>query len=117
MNSALYALLIASVLLISGCAQVATSNNTSVRQSDIDEEKFAKGACISRCMTLLSSGANLANGPCLLNPIPDTDWVCDVAHSLRADVDNFPENQCSSYGTAAKHFVEVTPACEFIRAA
>lgn len=60
---------------------------------------------------------------CLSNQIHINDknseetWVCDVAHQPRTAEDNLPVNQCSSYRAGkAKHFVEVTPECEFIRA-
>ncbi len=73
--------------------------------------------CISKCLKLKETGKDLSNGPCLLNPIPSApDWVCDVAHWPRQEVDNLPENQCSAYreGKATK-FVEVTPDCKLIR--
>lgn len=73
--------------------------------------------CIRICKENLAAGKDLANGPCLANPIPSNpDWVCDVAHWPREEVDNLKENQCSAYGKVAKHFVEVTPNCTFIRA-
>lgn len=74
--------------------------------------------CISRCKGELALGTDLSRGPCLLNPIPDAaDWVCDVAHWPREDVDDLPENQCSAFLEGrATSFVEVTPECEFIRA-
>lgn len=62
------------------------------------------------------SGEDLSNGPCLSNEaIPG--WVADIAHSPRQAVDDLPENQCSAYrdGTA-KHFVELDPEGNLIRA-
>ncbi|MEM5811193.1 MAG: hypothetical protein QXG91_00380 [Candidatus Aenigmatarchaeota archaeon] len=81
------------------------------------EAEKAKEICIKKCQDALSSGQNLANGPCLLNPIEELpDWVCDVAHHPRENIDNLPENQCSAFREGkAKHFVEVSPTCEFIR--
>lgn len=73
-------------------------------------------ACETACLEALSASQNLNNGPCLLNPIPDfANYVCDVAHDPRTDVDNNPENQCSAFGETANHFVEVDTNCEFIR--
>lgn len=85
------------------------------RRSDLDK---AKRICVQECQQQLAEGRDLSNGPCLLDPISELpDWVCDVAHSPREDVDNMAENQCSSYRRGiAKHFVEVTPDCKFIRA-
>lgn len=72
--------------------------------------------CISKCMEELALGRNLSKGPCLLDPIPlAPDWVCDVAHKPREEIDNLPENQCSSFLKGkATNFVEVNPECEFI---
>ena len=73
--------------------------------------------CVNLCKQALIRGENLTNGPCLANPLQSNpDWVCDVAHSPRQPVDNLKENQCSAYGKTAKHFIEVTPNCQFIRA-
>jgi len=82
------------------------------------EEEKAKLACIEECKKALNEGKDLSFGPCLLNPIKELpDWVCDVAHSPREAVDNLEENQCSAYRQGkAKHFVEVDPSCNFIRA-
>jgi hypothetical protein len=83
-----------------------------------NEKEIAKEKCINACRQAMINGKDLSNGPCLLDPIPEVrDWVCDVAHWPRQDVDNLAENQCSSFREGkAKHFVEVDPACNFIRA-
>lgn len=70
--------------------------------------------CIAKCQEL---SQNIAlDSQCILDPIPDTEWVCDIAHSPRAAEDNLPENQCAAFrnGTA-KHFIELTPECKLIR--
>jgi hypothetical protein len=69
-------------------------------------------ACVDLCKTRLTQGVDLSNGPCLSNTDP---YVCDVAHNPRQDVDNDPANQCSEYGKAAGHFVEVDPQCNIIK--
>ena len=96
-------------VILSGCTG---QTETDVKQKAID-------ACIEECRTrsvIPEWDWESARGPCLLNPIPDTpDWVCDVAHDPRQDVDNLPENQCSEYGKTANHFVEVDPNCELIK--
>ncbi len=95
------------VIFISGC----------INQPEISEKDKVISACVEECKARVARGEDLSNGPCLLNPIPDSsDWVCDVAHSPRQAVDNKPENQCSVFREGkAKHFVEVTPECELIR--
>jgi hypothetical protein len=68
------------------------------------------------CLAALEGGADLSDGPCL--GVAGEDWVCDVAHSPRAPVDNLPENQCADFREGrAHHFVEVTPECGFLREA
>ena len=96
------------IIFISGCSEQKTI--TSDKDKAID-------ACKKECNLLLSQGKDLSIGPCILNPINDVpDWVCDVAHEPRQNIDNNPENQCSVFreGTA-HHFVEVTPNCELIQ--
>lgn len=78
-------------------------------------EEMAIKLCIQKCEEALNSGVNLTSGPCLSNRIIE-DWVCDVAHWPRQEVDNLKENQCPAYGVEASHFVEVDPECKFIRA-
>ena len=74
--------------------------------------------CRNACQEAKGAGEDLSQGPCLLDPISEMPaWVCDVAHSPRADVDNIRANQCDAWhdGTAS-HFIEVDPDCEFIKA-
>jgi hypothetical protein len=96
--------LVIFLFFISGCAQ----------QSQVD---YVKGRCISLCKNY---NGDLSNGPCLSDNNPEwdiEDWVCDVAHDPREDVDNLAENQCQDYREGkANHFVEVDPGCNFIRA-
>ena len=80
-----------------------------------DEKEIAKNKCIALCKEFKNNGTDLSNGPCLSNEIIE-DWVCDVAHWPRLDVDNDPRNQCPAFGKTARHFVEVDPNCNFIRA-
>ena len=106
-ESILIILTLISVLLLSGCIG-QTETETGVDKATL--------ACVDECKSWLNADKDLSNGPCLLNPIPDVpDWVCDVAHDPRQDVDNLPENQCSEYGKTANHFVELDPNCEFIK--
>jgi len=88
------------IILIAGCT---SQGSDAVNQ------------CIQLCNEAKNT-MNMSNGPCLANPIDNySDWVCDVAHSPRQDVDNQPENQCSAFGVTANHFVELDENCNFIR--
>lgn len=97
----LVSVLLISILLISGCV------------GQQDEQKIIS-ACIRLCENEKLKGTNLTNGPCLSNEIAK-DWVCDVAHSPRINVDDRPENQCPAFGKTASHFVEVDLECKFIK--
>ena len=91
------------VILASGCVQQETP------------AERARALCIGSCLDAQARGEDLSNGPCLSDQMIE-DWVCDVAHSPRQDVDNLPENQCPAWQVTAHHFVEVDPECNFIRA-
>jgi len=106
-------LLIAAILLI-----ILSLPIFFYYKSEAEEREIAIKKCIDACTEAMISGIDLTNGPCLLDPIPDLrDWVCDVAHNPRhKEIDDLPENQCSSFGREAKHFVEVDITCKFIRA-
>jgi len=93
-------------------------NQSSLPQDNSSLEAFR--ACQQSCVHTLEAGdsAALQAGPCLLDPIPiQPDWVCDVAHSPRLDIDNLPENQCSFYRMGQSiHFIELSPECRLLRA-
>jgi len=121
----------AVLLLIFGCVGQVTkyaavpqedagsvlSKGQDVMQSAMKGEAGPENVCVGLCRAELEKGADLSAGPCLGNPIVGyTDWVCDVAHSPRGDVDNLPENQCSAFRQGiAKHFIEVGTDCGVIK--
>ncbi len=61
---------------------------------------------------------DLSSGPCLSEAIPGlTDWVVDIAHDPRQAIDDQPANQCQSFRDGkTRHFVELTPDGQLIRA-
>jgi hypothetical protein len=116
-------------VVVSGCAKTTANKNTnSVSAVDIVtgaadikiKEKADKDLAVAKAKELwriqFQMEADLSAGPCLSNSVIP-DWVADIAHSPRQDVDNLPANQCSAYrdGTA-HHFVELDPAGNLIRA-
>ena len=108
MNKKLILLLI-GIILISGCI--------SQKETPMSDKDKAIAECKQECNSKLKANVDLSNGPCLLNPIQDLpDWVCDVAHKPRQDIDNQVDNQCSAYREGrAHHFVEVDTNCELIQ--
>ncbi|OGY50776.1 MAG: hypothetical protein A3J65_00295 [Candidatus Buchananbacteria bacterium RIFCSPHIGHO2_02_FULL_45_11b] len=112
-------IIIAASLLLSGC-QNFTLNVSKVEDAVKQEQKKAadKTSAIIKCRELClteASNRDLNPGPCLSNEIIP-DWVCDVAHSPRQDIDNLPENQCLAFKEGkARHYVEVDGNCEVIK--
>jgi len=101
-------LFLIGIFALSGCV---TANPQQTTNDVIN-------ACLKACDAARAVNASsLESGPCLLNPIPQyEDWVCDVANVPRSAVDNQPQNQCSAFLKGkAKHFVEVTPECLYIK--
>lgn len=120
-------LLFISAIILAGCGKKTanTADNlideaigANLIEKNIKANKdLAKAQCIEICRQAQRDFMVLSMGPCLGNPIPNmAEWVCDVAHNPRQDVDNKIENQCSSFAQgSAKHFVEVDPDCNFIK--
>lgn len=78
--------------------------------------ELASDKCVQLCEAEVAKGTDLGNGPCLSNEAVE-GWVCDVAHSPRAAVDNISSNQCSAFGKTASYFVEVDEDCKVIKVA
>ena len=120
------------LILFSGCFEtgVQTSAETvtniasqSAELNDLQsaemkrmQEETAKQTCIKLCTDSFAMGIDLSNGPCIGNPIEQMpDYVCDIAHNPRTDIDNLPENQCSAFReNNAEHFIELDENCELI---
>jgi hypothetical protein len=100
---------------VNSAAQAAKNVASSVNANTI-----AKTAAIAAAKTLFvnaeASGTDFSDGPCLSNNLAN-DWVADIAHNPRTEVDDQAENQCSAYrnGTA-HHFVELDTNGQYIRA-
>jgi hypothetical protein len=86
--------------------------------ADPDERDQAVSAAIEAYDQAKAEGVDLEVGPCIAEQLPGLDdWVADVAHDPREDVDDQAENQCQRYRDGeASHFVELTPEGELIRA-
>ncbi len=63
-----------------------------------------------------AKGRDFSSGPCLSDALLP-NWVLDIAHNPRLPIDDLPQNQCQAYiDGRAKHFVELDPAGNLIRA-
>lgn len=123
------ALSLFAIILLSGCISEKEFEEKTPFSVDTTDtvESNPVALCIALCQEKLEAGVDLSNGPCLANEMKykpmgsqqekiKEDWVCDVAHDPREDIDDLPENQCSYFREGkAHHFVEVTPECNLIR--
>ena len=83
--------------------------------SDDGERERAIAAAHVAYEEAAAAGTDFADGPCL--GVVLENWVADVAHDPREEVDDRPENQCEAYRSGeAEHFVELDPDGELIRA-
>jgi len=93
---------------------VACKNQTA--PSGKSEKDQAVEAAQKVFAEMKATGVDMSSGPCLSDEII-SDWVADVAHSPRQEVDNLPANQCSSFREGkARHFVELDTEGKFLRA-
>lgn len=95
--------------------RIGQSTDEKERQKQMNKYKRQYEAAKRAYLKLKKKGADLSAGPCL--GIIMKDWVADIAHSPREDIDNIPQNQCKAYISGkARHFIELSPEGEFIRA-
>lgn len=85
---------------------------------DKEEETAAIAAAREAYEEARAAGIDFAHGPCIADPIEAMpEWVVDIAHDPRTDVDDDPANQCASYRSGdSDHFVELDPEGNLIRA-
>jgi hypothetical protein len=83
-------------------------------QSEQDRAALAARKAYERAA---ASGRDLDRGPCIAEILPGLpDWVVDIAHDPRIEIDDEPANQCRRYREGdASHFVELDPDGRLIR--
>lgn len=92
---------------------VKTANVNNPKYSDYETELIAKAKEIYT--EKIEQGLDLTNGPCLSDEL-DGDWVLDIAHDPREEVDDLLENECPAYRDGrAKHFIELDEEGKVIR--
>ncbi|MDA8218912.1 MAG: hypothetical protein M0Z94_15000 [Dehalococcoidales bacterium] len=87
---------------------------------DVENGRLRRKEAIRRAMEIYrqrqGEGMDFSNGPCLSQEIVP-DWCVDMAHNPRQPADDLPENQCQSFREGrVKHFVELDPDGNLIRA-
>lgn len=98
-------------------AILASATVSCIRESISDEERAeAIAAALAVYEQQKQAGVDFSNGPCIAEEVID-NWSVDIAHNPRQEIDNQPENQCQFYRDGkTRHFVELTPEGELIRA-
>lgn len=109
----LFFISLAVVIFTAGATLYFNNWHTSIPKSEID-------TAINQAKLLYrerkAMGEDFSNGPCLSNAVMP-NWVVDIAHKPRLTLDDQPGNQCSAYiEGSAKHFVELDPEGNLIRA-
>jgi len=106
--------------ILAGCGVVTdfvdyTTGKVQLEQKQQADKTLATIKCRELCQEKLATDdQNFNIGPCLSNNIIP-DWVCDIAHSPRQEVDDDPANQCKAFRTGqAHHFVELDGNCNAI---
>ena len=90
--------LLASLLVLAACGGGASES----------EKDAAIAAARQAYDEAVEQGVDMTNGPCL--GVIMQNWVADVAHEPREDIDDEPGNQCEAYRRGeADHFVELDP--------
>ncbi|MFA6411012.1 MAG: hypothetical protein WCW26_05575 [Candidatus Buchananbacteria bacterium] len=118
-------ILVFCLFILSGCQNifnpVSRVNDYITGKAQMEQKKQAdKTLAIMKCQELcqnqISNDLKDFNlGPCLSEEIIP-DWACDVAHSLRQDVDNEKGNQCAFFTQGkVSHFVEVDGNCNVLK--
>ena len=78
------------------------------------EDETLKNA-LNLYATKKQAGIDLTNGPCL--GYAADDWVVDIAHNPRQEIDDKPQNQCAEFRKGqAHHFIELDLDGNLIRA-
>ena len=79
------------------------------------EKNAATAAAVDAYEQAVEQGVDMRNGPCLGEIMKN--WVADVAHDPRTELDDDPANECEAYRSGeADHFVELDPNGNVIRA-
>jgi hypothetical protein len=114
--SRLSLVLVAAVIAaLGGCGG---GDDESTSASGLTDAQRAVPEAMTAYVEARNAGTDLSDGPCIAEQLPGLDdWVADVAHDPREDVDDDPANQCERYRNGeASHFVELTPQGRLIRA-
>jgi hypothetical protein len=102
---------VTAATVLAGCASGGEQISPSDRDQAVDQAQAAY-------REVVGAGQDLSSGPCIAESLPGLgDWVADIAHDPREEIDDEPANQCQRYrDDQAKHFVELDEDGTLIRA-
>lgn len=113
-NKLLFSLILTTILITASLTlMVNMNNNKSLTKNEID-------TAINQAKYLYTQekekGRDFSSGSCLSDALMP-NWVVDIAHKPRMEIDDLPQNQCPSFVEGrSKHFVELDPEGNLIRA-
>ena len=106
-------LLALSFVVIVGTTLLILISDTGPSQSELDS---AVGKAKQLYYEANLNNMDFSSGPCLSNALMP-DWVADIVHSPRQDIDDLDQNMCPAYKEGrAKHFVELDTEGNLIQA-
>ncbi|MFH1239648.1 MAG: hypothetical protein V1672_00350 [Candidatus Diapherotrites archaeon] len=116
MKKSIIVLIIAAVLILFSLLLFTDFFNYPTVEK-LSTQDAAVKMCRDLCELKISDGGDLSAGPCIGNPIQEMpNYVCDIAHNPRTEIDNLPENQCSAFReNNAEYFIELDENCELIK--
>lgn len=103
------------VIVITSALTIYVNYDPSRYQNKIDLEKaISQANHLYNLRKIMKT--DFSSGPCLSNALMP-GWVVDIAHNPRIPLDDLEQNQCQSFiEGSAKHFVELDPDGNLIRA-
>jgi len=108
-------LLVLAVMAVTAIAVLKTNKTPVYKKGASGTYDTAVAGAISLYNSMVVSGVDMSQGPCLTNDLMP-GWVVDVVHSPREDIDDLPENQCQAYLEGrAEHFVELDLSGNLVR--
>lgn len=107
--------LVLAVVAVTALVVLRTNKTPVYKKGASGTYDTAVSGAMSLYKSMVLSGVDMSQGPCLTNDLMQ-DWVVDIVHSPREDIDNLPENQCQAYLEGrAEHFVELDTNGNLVR--
>lgn len=107
--------LVLAVVAVTAMVVLKTNKTPAYKKGASGIYDTAVSGAMSLYKSMVISGVDMSQGPCLTNDLMQ-DWVVDIVHSPREGIDDLPENQCQAYIEGrAEHFVEMDTNGNLVR--